>query len=440
MILLCSVFFRYTKNIELDFHYLMKSFGFQKDGNYSLTIKNVYETELFFALINSSEKALVNRQRSLKKDLCSTLNGSYKGKERLYLASINHSISIKNAVNNEIFGTVKNKGVLYPVLFNCQEQKEDLLFEFNASNPKSLLDYRYQPLLKLKYFSIILFSVSTIFSLINSFCNSKNLSFYNATFSISSTLMLVSSICNICSLKFHDKSDRFSPLDPLSVSTDFFASFVLFISFLLGSTGIETLTFDVFSKDTVKGFTIASVFFVLKYVLEYVPLGVWSVFFVLLFVVVMVQLQKVIVNNFRISLYKVRVHIVSISSHGIDPQTTPVFRQLNIFKRFRYYTLVYYITIIFEILLVLLQTCFWIQTIFVDIVNGVLLIIILFEYRTHKSSSLKFSTNDAEVFLLDDITKLSENAQDYTGLKKWEPDDELPRPPHIISTKINSET
>ena len=418
---------------------LLDSFGFNVNGTYNVKFSNLDIPNLYYTLLSKKEFPI---------DLLLSASASKFCKGTPPIPKI--SILIPISDNFTFNGTIEEKNIYTPLVYNCNNDgmKLDLVQIFR--NPDSFLDNRWisgdWSQFSLGTFLCIVF----LFWIVNWFCHFRtNVKIH---YFLTTTLILgisyhISFFLELVKLNKVDESI-------LNTSIRQFLSFCynafMYITMLLSIKGWCVYKQHLTMKDMFLSFIYVFLFTACNCVMTFTSLGKYQT---IVYLVNMFSLM-LLVREFIISLKNSYIHFVAhlyvIANAGVSPTTTPIYAKYRMYYILRFTVIVCCFYIIFRMITGFFSNPFlWIDQLIFDLMQIVMNIILCLTFKLSKSeqddqylmlSEDEYEQTTPEELQLTDIKEIKmSDLKSKTGIA-WERGIKLPNAPIIKDTAQRYDT
>lgn len=414
--------------------HFFRTFGFEVGGEYNVFMENLKSPSILFGL--------------LRRDEAIKVNNIYAQIAVVDCFNIKKEINLSNFYNVtdkmcNFSGKIDKKDVYTPLLVLCDEMGSSYDITLKFKNPKTYLDYRYVPLLKLKpiiTFSFFLLLVLWVLNWTRNF-TLKNLLhlFLTITFGVSFMYLLIYWL----ELVHYNKTDKSSSIVHFVLIFSVFHKFCLLFVMMLAANGWCII----FEKLEMKTFVISAVFSILAVIPdsiienydisnsidEFMLILVGFVFFILYYKNMVQAIDQA--NSY------VLAHLYLISQSGIDPETTPIYGKYRLFNTISKVMLIYFLFILFKGLISeIFLIPYWVGIFSYDLITFLLMSLAAWIFKLKKQLKKGYMLIDTDEqniteFSLEELDGVSFDSEVLHKGTRWEEGMSLPPQPIIISKK-----
>ena len=412
--------------------HFFKSYGFEVNGEYNVSLDNLYDcTNFLFGLLTREESIKVNNMFAHIDDI------DCKDIKKEIGISFEYTVD-KNKSN--FSGKLDKKGIYTPIIMLCNAKSSNYKILMEFKNPNTYLDYRKIPLLILKPIITLMFCILLILWVINWTRNFtlKNLLhlFLTITFGVSFFYMLFYWL----NLKHLDKTDKDTVLVHFVMIFDVLHKFFLLMAMMLAANGWCII----FEKLETKVFITSGLFSILAVIpysildLEYSSV-IYEFMLILTGFIFFIIYYKNLIQAIDQANSYVLAHLYFISQSGIDPETTPIYGKYKLFNSISKVILMYFLFILFKRLISeIFLIPFWIGAFSYDLITFILMSSAAWIFRLKKQSKngyMLIDTDDQDItkFALEDLDGVSIDSELLHKGAKWEEGMTLPPQPIIIN-------
>jgi hypothetical protein len=412
---------------------VLSDFGFEKGATYEMAIEKLEKIDhISFFLVSAPEMKLLPKN---------IINASH-------VCANESIISIKDLKASggspPLKGNITTSGVYTPIIADCssllKSQKLNFQISLKFKNPTTYLDIRQVKSLTIMPILICVSTILLVFWIIN-WIKHKSLTirlhyFMSATFFLSYIMY----IFNYILLVRLNKCDDDGGLKFISIVLVLLSRAILFSTLLLAAKGWCII------KDTVKFSEIALslgytfVFMALRLVVEFVYLGEFAIYVLLIAIVFIGLFIKEMTTSINTASLHVLAHLLVIQNEGIIPESTPIYLKHQMYQQFQYIVVIGCIMVVVKTSVeATVNTPEWVNNALDQITEMILLTCLGIIFRLRGSDEAGYTVVGSkdraapiEVALDDlDTFKLGENKHEG---KQWEVGMELSPQPVIVST------
>ena len=414
--------------------YTLDTFGFLENGTFNVKFTEVLTPMLYYGLLSQDEFPI---------ELLITASASKFCQESPQIPKIRTYVPTGETY---IFnGTIKNKAVYTPIVFNCASNSTIVKIEQVFLNPSTHLDYRWiggnWTQLGLMIYMCALFVIWMINWIMNFRSNVKI--HYFMTFSI------IFAICyHACSYKEMvelDKNDSADSATAARIVLSIFDNGCLFIALLLASKGWCVYKEKLSCKDVFLSIIYVVVYMVFNCLYTFADLGRAEIIISLISLIAIGLFLRELIISINASKIHFVAHMYVISNAGINPETTPIYAKYKTYTMLKWSVIVCCVLIITRVCVSLfVNIFFWINQFVLDVILVGMTTTLCFIFRLRKSGSndqyqmivdSDFEQNEPEELQLQDVEEIDINQfKTKTGII-WEEGMKLPTPPVIIQTQ-----
>lgn len=429
---------RFTQTLESSNNYYpLIQFGFEKDGNYSIQINNSQNGFFLLGFLNISTYKNFKKSPPEINQICRNYQNSSFPFPFDFLQT--ETITIK--------GNISAKEVKVISIISCVNDKWKINFDITLENPKSKIDFRYNPLKYEQPIVLIISLVILVFWLANWFI------YFNAKIPLhylNTCTFLIIVLVRILDLCYFKDSFKNGFKKPFYIGVRFISvlqtCFIL-LSILFAGKGWCIVKTSIPLRQTIKG--IVFVFFLILFVTLFDELqpyiGNYNFLFLLGTIVFLFLFgHELLVSIDSVSLL-ILVHLLLIKNRGIDPSTTPIFQKHKLYHQFEICLMAEsFIIIVLLFADTFLEDQYWVSYMIFDIIDISLMAMFAFIFRIRKYDAEGYSMISEiegcplEEFTDGDINNLQITSDVLKGGRPWEAGESLPPP--VISQKTSTVT
>lgn len=419
----------------------LESFGYEVNGQYSLSILQSSQPIIFGVLTKSQYDKLSNIGDEQGKYCPSNVSDPESTPE----AEIS-SIQLYFQEGSEpmtLSGKVKEKGVYYFFLYSCGSSKYNMRFSIELSNPNSKLDTREYPSKIEDPVAIAAFAILLILWVINWVMNCRLKIFLHFLLSAVFILALLAVISRYVVLLYSAQHHKKRSVETLFIIFDLFYMLCLFVFVLLAAKGWCIVRESIKFTELLIAIICTLAFLILQTINNYVSFGKYDFIVIILMLVALIVYVQQLISAINNATLHIRAHLLAITNVGIDARTTPIWQKFLMYQMLQWTIIVFCLILIVRIIVVyFLSDLIWLPVFLGDVQNLVMLILLGINFRLRGPAASNgyamiedqdMSSYGPTEVIMSDIENMGINEMQMGG-KQWESGMPLPGPPHLVET------
>lgn len=413
----------------------ISNFGFEANASISLTFSNIKTKNILYALFSEEEYAYRPNNKFPAAMICEQTENFPK--------FILNLTNLKDRIHYD--GYISESGIYTQGIINCNDPEIEqihtqLTIKQFFVNPSTHFDLRWNGIIKTKkiivtiYMSLLLIWIIFYiykFKLKHAFHHCMTISF------ISATLYQIVLLMEFQKLEITDDN---SQLTILRIILGVFNMGLASTIITLSAKGWCIIRSNLPVLDVVLAQIYSLVFISNITIMQNVNLGTFELTMFMFSCLAFVLYLREIIFSINDTSLQITAHLLAISNAGIDPESTPIYRQKYMYISLHVLVIFFTIVMLLKFIInIFVSISFWTD----ELVNDIMKILSYISYGVIFWPGIKYVGEYAVIsnpegiydeMSLAEIETISSNSIHHGGVK-WHEGMPLPSPPHLVQTQ-----